>query len=348
MWFTSDNAAGAPAEVLKAVTEAATGYGMAYGNDPWTDRARSAIRAAFEAPEATVHFVATGTAANSLALSCLCPAWGAVYCERAAHIEVDECGGPEFFIGGGKLALIDGDHGKMSPDALADVIAATPKGDVHGVQPAALSITQATEAGTLYTVEEVRALTAVAKAAGLPVHMDGTRFANALATTGATPAEMSWKAGVDILCLGFTKNGALAAEAIIVFDPSKDWELQLRRKRGGHLFSKMRFMTAQAEAMMKDDLWLRLASHANDMATRLAAGLSNIDGIENLHPVNANLMFARLPRALHERARAAGAMYYDMPDAPGAEDDGKVLVRLVCSFQTRPEDVDAFLSVLSD
>ncbi|MEL6792960.1 MAG: beta-eliminating lyase-related protein, partial [Pseudomonadota bacterium] len=188
MWFTSDNAAGAPPEVLAAVAKAAEGYGMAYGNDPWTERARDAIRDAFEAPEASVHFVATGTGANSLALACLCPPWGAVYCERMAHIEVDECGGPEFFIGGGKLALIDGEHGKMSPEALSQAIEGAPKGDVHSIQPAAVSITQATEAGTLYTVEEVRALAAVAKAAVLPVHMDGTRFANALAATGATPA----------------------------------------------------------------------------------------------------------------------------------------------------------------
>ncbi|MEO1611374.1 MAG: beta-eliminating lyase-related protein, partial [Pseudomonadota bacterium] len=214
-------------------------------------------------------------------------------------------------------------------------------------QPAAVSITQATEAGTLYTVEEVRALAAVAKAAVLPVHMDGTRFANALAATGATPAEMSWKAGVDILCLGFTKNGALAAEAIIVFDPAKDWELQLRRKRGGHLFSKMRFVTAQVEAMMAGDLWLRLAAHANDMATRLAKELRDIDGIDLLHPVDANLMFARVPDEKIEAARAEGAMFYDMPDAPGSAPDGKRMIRLVCSFQTRPEDVDALLTAFT-
>ena len=346
MWFTSDNAAGAPPEVLKAVAEAAEGYGMAYGADPWTDKARTAIREAFEAPNASVHFVATGTAANSLALSCLCPVWGAVYCEASAHIEMDECGGPEFFIGGGKLALIDGDDGKISPSALRRAIDGAPKGDVHSIQPGALSITQATEAGTVYSVGELRTLAAIARDAGLPVHMDGTRFANALAATGASPAEISWKAGVDILCLGFTKNGALAAEAIIVFDPAKDWELQLRRKRGGHLFSKMRFMTAQIGAMMEDDLWLRLATHANAMASRLATGLRQIEGVELMHPADANLMFARLPNAAHARAKAAGAMYYDMPDPPGAADDGKVKVRLVCSFQTRAEDVDALLAAL--
>ena len=346
MWFTSDNAAGAPPEVLAAVAAAADGYGMAYGNDPWTTRARDAIREAFEAPDASVHFVATGTAANSLALACLCPVWGGVYCHREAHIEVDECGGPEFFIGGGKLALIGGEGGKLTPQALSDAIESAPKNDVHAIQPGAVSITQATEAGTVYSVEEVKALTAIARAANLPVHMDGTRFANALAATGATPAEMSWKAGVDILCLGFTKNGALAAEAIIVFDPSKDWELQLRRKRGGHLFSKMRFMTAQVEAMMTGGLWLRCAAHANAMAARLASGLRGIDGVDLMHPVDANLMFARLPRAAHERAKAAGAMYYDMPPAPGEADDGKVLVRLVCSFQTREEDVHALIASL--
>lgn len=346
MWFTSDNAAGAPPEVLRAVADAAEGYGMAYGADPWTERARAAIREAFEAPEAAVHFVATGTAANALALACLSPAWGSVFCHRSAHIEDDECGAPEFYMAGGKLVLIEGENGRMTPDALSRAIAGAPR-DVHSIQPSAVSITQATEAGTVYSAAEVAALAAVAKDAGLPVHMDGARFANALAATGATPAEMSWKAGVDVLGLGFTKNGALAAEAIIVFDPAKDWELQLRRKRGGHLFSKMRFMTAQAAAMMEDDLWLRLAAHANRMASRLATGLEAIDGVELLHPVEANLMFARLPKAAHERAKVAGAMYYAMPDPPGMAPDGKVKVRLVASFQTREADVDGLLSALA-
>ena len=341
MWFTSDNASGAPAEVWDAMREA-DAYSRAYGGDAGTERARRAIREAFEAPEAAVQFVAVGTAANALALSCICPAWGAVYCHQAAHIEADECGAPEFYIGGGKLKLVDGADGKLTPDALSAAIQATPTGDVHATQPGAVSITQATEAGTVYSVAEVEALTAVARGAGLPVHMDGTRFANALASTGASPAEMSWKAGVDVLCLGFTKNGALAAEAVILFDPAKDWDLQLRRKRGGHLFSKMRFMAAQAEAMMTDGLWLRNGGHANAMAARLAAGLRQIDGIELLHPVEANLMFARLPKAAHERALAAGAEFYDMSAAA----DGTVTARFVCSFQTEEADVDGLLAAL--
>lgn len=344
MWFTSDNSAGAPAKVLQAVADAAEGYAYGYGNDPWTERARAAIRAAFEAPEATVHFVSTGTAANSLALACLAPSWGVVYCHKVAHIEVDECGGPEFFIGGGKLAPLDGENGKLTPQILAGAIAATPRGDVHSIQPGAVSLTQATEAGTVYSPGEIAALAAAARAAGLPVHMDGTRFANALAATGASPAEMSWKAGIDTLCLGFTKNGALAAEAIVAFDPASDWETQLRRKRGGHLFSKMRFVSAQVEAMMTDDLWRRLAAHANAMASRLAEGLRAVGDAELVHPVDANLIFVRMPAETHARAKAAGAIYHQMPDPPDREADGGITARLVCSFATREEDVDGLLA----
>ncbi|MGB0853253.1 MAG: threonine aldolase family protein [Pikeienuella sp.] len=346
MWFTSDNAAGAAPEVLEALARANEGYAGAYGGDPLTARVQDMIRETFEAPDAAVHFVATGTAANSLALACLTPSWSGVYCHRAAHIEVDECGAPEFFTGGAKMVLVDGDDGLMTPDALDAVI---PKADghpVHHVQRGALSLTNATECGTVYTPADVRALTDIAKAKGAPVHMDGTRFANAIATLGCSPAELSWKAGVDILCLGATKNGALAAEAVIIFDPDMAWEFELRRKRGGHLFSKMRFVAAQFEAMMTNDLWLRNARHANAMADQLAGGILSIRGGSLMHPRQANLVFASLPRAAHKAAMAKGAAYHFWPMSQAKEgpDDEPVSCRLVCSSQTRESDVDAILA----
>lgn len=343
MWFTSDNAAGAPREVMEAVAKANEGWTMAYGADDATERARTAIREAFEAPAAAVHFVSVGTAANALALACMTPPWGTVYCHKAAHIEEDECGAPEFYTSGAKLTLIDGAHGLMDPARLERALSMGGT-SVHNVQRGAVSITQVTEAGTCYSIEALTELCAIAKAHDTPVHLDGTRFANALVTTGATPAEMSWKAGVDILCLGFTKNGALAAEAVIIFDEKLAWEFELRRKRGGHLFSKMRFMAAQAEAMMEGGLWLRLASHANARAAELAAGIEALPGARLLHPVDANLMFAQIPEAMHKAAQAQGAAYYDMPAPEGMEDDGLVTIRLVCSFQTTAEDVQALLA----
>lgn len=347
MWFTSDNAAGAAPEVLDAVMRANEGYAMAYGADRHTDRAREMLRETFEAPDAAIHFVSVGTAANALALACLTPPWGAVYCHRAAHVEEDECGAPEFYTGGSKLVLIDGPNGRMDAARLSRALDGAAAASVHNVQQGALSLTQTTEAGTVYAVSSLSELAGIAKSHGMPVHLDGTRFANALVATNASPADMSWRAGVDVLCLGATKNGALAAEAVIIFDDKLAWEFELRRKRGGHLFSKMRFMTAQFEAMMEDGLWLRLASHANDMAARLADGLADLSGARLLHPVDANLMFAQIPRPAHEAAKAKGAAYYEMPPPEGMESDELVTIRLVCSFATREKDVDDLLAAFA-
>lgn len=346
MWFSSDNAAGVAPEVLQAMADAAPGWAMAYGADEKTSRAAEMIRERFDAPDAAVYFVATGTAANSLSLACLAKPWSAIYCHEAAHIEEDECNGPEFYSGGAKLALIPGDHGRMSPEDLKSRIDRTAEGDVHCAQRGPLSITNATEAGTIYDPAAVAALTDVAKKAGCPVHMDGTRFAYATAALGCTPAELSWRAGVDILCLGATKNGAMAAEAVILFDPKLAWEFELRRKRAGHLFSKMRFLAAQFEAMMTDDLWLTLAAHANATATYLAEGLGKVAHAKLIHPVDANLMFVDLPRAVHQRARAEGAAYALIGDLDGAGDE-VLTCRLVCSAQTTVEEVDAFLKVIA-
>ncbi len=346
MWFSSDNAAGVAPEVLLAMTNAAPGWAMAYGNDEGTSRAADMIRDRFEAPEAAVYFVATGTAANSLALACLAEPWNAIYCHQSAHIEEDECNGPEFFSGGAKLALIPGEHGRMMPEGLQARLDRTAQGDVHGAQRGPLSITNATEAGTLYDPSAVDALSAVAMKADVSVHMDGTRFAYAVAALGCTPAELSWKAGVDILCLGATKNGAIAAEAVILFDPKLAWEFELRRKRAGHLFSKMRFLAAQFEAMMTDDLWLELAGRANATAGRLADGLSKLSHANLIHPVEANLMFVELPRRIHKSARAKGAAYALIGDLDGPDDE-MLTCRLVCSAQTTGEEVDAFLKVIT-
>jgi threonine aldolase len=347
MFFASDNAAGVHPAILEALTHAAQGPAMPYGNDPVTARFEAKAREVFEAPEARAFVVATGTAANSLTLATLCNPWDTVYTHALSHIENDECGAPEFYTGGAKLTLLSGEGAKVDPeDFRARLRAATPH-DLHNVQPGALSLTQATEQGAVYTLDETRALTEIAHAAGLPVHMDGTRFANALVHLGCTPAEASWKAGVDVLCLGATKNGALAAEAVILFDPSLARAFELRRKRGGHLFSKMRFVAAQMEAYLTDGLWLEMAAHANALAGRLAEGIRTAPGCQLLNAPEANILFAEIPLAAHRALWEAGARYYPRETPPeGAQDDAPVPVRLVTSFQTSEAEVDRFIDML--
>lgn len=347
MIFTSDNASGAALEILAALAESEAGYSMPYGNDDLTARAQQRVREVFEAPEAAVYFVATGTAANALALACLCPPWGAVYCHQGSHIEEDECGAPEFFTGGSKLTLLDGDDAKMTEQGLRDAVIGSGRG-VHNVQKGALSLTQATEAGAAYTVAEVQALAGIARHAGMPVHMDGTRLANALARQNVSPADMTWRAGVDVLCLGATKNGAMAAEAVILFDPKRAWEFELRRKRGGHLFSKMRFLSAQMNAYLTDDLWLRLAGHSNRMADLLADGINAVPDARVTNTIGANMLFPEITLAQHKRLQAVGAGYYTMSefDPEGAEDQ-IIKIRLVASFRTTEDDVSRFLAALA-
>ncbi len=351
MWFTSDNAGPAAPAILDAVARANDGYAMPYGNDPIYARVTAQIREIFEAPEAVVHLAATGTAANSLALACLCPPWATVYCHQSAHIEVDECGAPEFYTGGAKLTLIPGADAKMRPEALEAALAAAAHAGVHNVQPGAVSITQATELGAIYTPEEVARLTAIARTKGLPVHMDGTRFSNAAARLGCTPAQLSWKAGVDVLCLGATKCGAMGAEAVILFGEAAErrgWEFELRRKRGGHLFSKMRYVAAQMSAWLEDGLWLELAGKANAAADRLAEGLRASNVAELPNPVEANMLFPQLPRAVHDRLQAEGARYYFWPNDPAPEGPADEMIgcRLVTNWATTNEDVKAFLAAL--
>lgn len=336
MFFASDNGAPVHPNVFAAMERANAGYALSYGNDAATEALRDRIRTLFEAPQAEVLLLTTGTAANALALSLLTPPWATTFCHRHAHIAEDECGAPEFFSGGAKLTLIDGAHGKITPEALAHSIAQT-GGSVHVAQRGALSLTNVTEAGTLYTADELQALAQVAKAHHLPVHLDGARFANALAATGASPADLSWRAGVDVLSLGGTKNGLLAAEAVVLFNPALAWEAALRRKRAGHLNSKLRYVAAQFDAWFTDDLWLHMAHHANQMAARLATGLADVAGVEIQHPIHANIVFARLPAAAHARAKAASAVYYQSDET---------LCRLVASWSTTAADVDALLAAL--
>jgi threonine aldolase len=337
MRFASDNTSGAAPEVMAAVLKANEGYDRSYGADAAMGRVTDLVRNLFEAPEAVVHLVATGTAANALAIATYCPPWGAVFCHQHAHIAEDECNAPEFYSGA-KLVLVPGDHGKMTPDTFGAALARTGEGGVHGVQRGMLSLTTVTEAGTVYTAAEIAALTARAKAYNLPCHLDGARFANALVTTNASPADMTWKAGVDVLSLGGTKNGCLGVEAVVLFDPAKAWEFELRRKRGGHLFSKNRFLSAQMEAYLTDGLWLRLAAHANAMGKRLAEGLAQ-KGASQRHPVQANMQFPEWAEGTHARLEAAGAAYYRFPAPPGRE-----AARLVTSWSTTEADVDRFLA----
>jgi threonine aldolase len=336
MRFASDNTSGAAPEVMAALVQANDGYDRSYGADAAMARVTALVRGIFEAPDAVVHLVATGTAANALAIATHCPPWGAVFCHRHAHIAEDECNAPEFYSGA-KLVLVPGDRGKMTPATLATALSQIGADGVHGVQRGMLSLTNVTEAGTVYTPAEIAALTARAKAHNLPCHLDGARFANALVATGATPAEMTWKAGIDVLSLGGTKNGCLGVEGVVLFNPDKAWELELRRKRGGHLFSKHRYLSAQMVAYLTDGLWLRLAAQANSMGQRLADGLRNRQAM--VPEAHANMLFPEWDRGRHDRLEAAGAVYNRYP-AP----EGRERARLVASWSTTEADVDRFLA----
>lgn len=352
MWFLSDNAGPAHPRVLAAIERANAGHAPSYGQDEAAGRAVARLRETFEAPEAAVFLVATGTAANALALACLCPPWGTVFCHTHAHLQEDECGALGFFAGGATTTQVPGAHGRIDPEALEAAIART-GGSVHGVQPGALTLTNATEAGAVYTPDAVARLAATARRAGMPVHLDGARFANAVAALGCTPAELSWKAGVDALSFGGGKNGLIGVEAVVLFDPGKAWEFELRRKRAGHLPSKHRFLAAQMEAYLEDGLWLDLARSANAAAARLSRGLAAIPGARIAHPTEANEVFAAWPKAGHARARAAGAQYYlwsfDDPAAATLEGPGDdpVPARLVCDWSAREEDIDRFLALVA-
>ncbi len=348
MNFASDNSAGAAPEILEAITASSQGDAPAYGADDYSARAAAKLSETFETKVATF-LVATGTAANALALSALTKPWEAVFCHEESHVHDDECGAPEFYTGGAKLVGIAGEGAKITPASLRETLTRFPRGLVKSCQPGALSLSQATESGTLYRVDEISELCDVAHAAGIGAQMDGARFANALVASGLTPAEMTWRAGIDVLSFGATKNGALACEAVVFFDRALAANFAYLRKRGGHTLSKGRFLGAQMEAYLRDGLRLRLARRANDAARRLSEGLTQAPGVRLAWPTEANEVFVVAPATTVSAWRAGGAMFHDWSArsmaAERAPREGEALVRLVTSFETDPADIDRLVAL---
>ncbi|MDP6352336.1 MAG: beta-eliminating lyase-related protein [Alphaproteobacteria bacterium] len=335
MNFRSDNEAPVAPEIMRALAEANHGKAASYGADAVTARLKTRFAEVFET-EVAVFPVVTGTAANALALAQVTPPYGAVYCHPQAHILVDECGAVPFHAGGAMLWPIEAEDGKLRPDSLGAALAAAGAHGDHQSASAAVSFAQATEAGTTYKTDHIAALAALAHDHGLAVHMDGARLANAIAGLGCAPADITWRAGVDLLSFGATKNGALAAEAVVLFDPARAPGLGRRRMRAGHLLSKMRFVSVQLEAYLTGGLWLRLAGQANRAARRLGTGLAGLPGAALLHPVEANEVFVRLPETLIGALAADGFTFHRWPGIAGA-------VRLVCAWDTRDDEIDALL-----
>lgn len=346
MNFASDNTGPAHPRIIDALVAANTGAAAPYGNDPLSADVADQIRTLFEAPEAAVALVATGSAANALALACFAQPYDGIFCHRIAHVEEDECGAPEFYTGGAKLLLVDGADGKMDPDALRAAIAQAAGRGVHGVQPGPVTLTNITEAGSAYSLDEIAEITAIARAHGLPTHLDGARFANACAALGVTPAEMTWKSGIDAVSFGGTKNGCLGVEAVVIFDPSHARALELRRKRGGHLFSKHRFLAAQMQGYLAGDLWRDMARSANAAMAHLLAVLPKVPGARLDHPAPGNLAFITLPRAAHQRAFAAGHTYYLSHGAHADEGpaDEALRCRIVMDWSKTHAEVDALIA----
>jgi threonine aldolase len=347
MNFASDNVMGASRPVLDALLAANEGPQPAYGADASTARVERRFAEIFER-DVSVSLVTTGTAANALALAIMTPPWGLAVCHAEAHVIDDECGAPEFFMHGAKLAGIPGMGGKIAPGDLAAYLDGLPKA-VKQMPPSALSISQVTEAGLVYSLAEIAALADVAHARGLTVHLDGARFANAMIALDCTPAEMTWKAGVDVVSFGATKNGCLAAEAVLVFDPALAASLAYRRKRSGHTLSKGRLISAQLEGYFAGDHWLHNARHANARATDLAAGLREVEGVRLPWATQANEVFAIVPQSLDAALKAQGIVYntWFTGSLPEGEriGPGETMIRLVTSFATRGEDVERLLAV---
>lgn len=341
MNFASDNTAGAHPDIMAAIARANDGRTMPYGHDEGTEAARQRVCEVFET-DARVFFVPTGTAANGLAVASLTPAWGAVVCHETAHIFDHECNGPVMYSGGARLIGLKGDNGKITPDTVK-AVTLEGRGDEHYSQVHAVSVTQLTEKGTAYRVDEIAAIADVCRTHDLHLHMDGARFANAVAGLNCSPADMTWKAGVDVLSFGGTKNGALALEAVVFFNPSLGEDFLYLQKRSGHVLSKMRLMTAQTEAYLSDGLWLNNARHSNAMARKLADGLSGL-GVEIIGAVDGNQVFPLIPAAMTEALKAEGFLFYDRGPVDGEGDRGHRRIRLVTAFNTPEQDVDAFLA----
>jgi threonine aldolase len=333
--FASDNCAGVCPEVWEALAEANAGHAPAYGEDRYTQRAADLIREFFET-DCEVFFVFNGTAANSLALSSLCRSYHSILCHELAHIETDECGAPEFFSNGSKILLIPGANGKI--DLAAVDSAVTRRSDIHYPKPKVLSLTQPTEVGTVYSIAEIESASALARGRGLRVHMDGARFANAVAALGATPARLTWKAGVDVLCLGGTKAGMPVGDAVVFFDRDLAREFDFRCKQAGQLAAKMRFLAAPWIGMLQDGgrPFLAHARHANECADRLGRALGELPGVSTLYPREASAVFVDLPAHVTQGLRERGWIFYTFIGTGGA--------RFMCSWDTLDADVDALVS----
>jgi len=331
--FASDNTSPMCPEAWAALERANHGYEASYGNCPWTTRACDLIRQMVEGP-ADVFFVFNGTAANSLALAAMCQSYHAILCHEVAHVETDECGAPEFFSNGTKLLLLPGVAGKLTPDGIT--YAVERRRDIHYPKPRVVSITQATELSTIYSIDELAAIGETCRRHGLRLHMDGARFANAVAALGVSPREITRDVGVDALCLGGTKNGMGVGEAVVFFDASLAEEFAYRCKQAGQLASKMRYLTAPWVGLLEHGAWLDNARHANAAAARLESGLRGIPGIEVLGERQANAVFARLPSDIAEGLRAKGWQFYNFIGAGGC--------RFMCSWATTDADVDTFLA----
>ena len=338
--FSSDHVAPASDAIMAAVNKANEGFVTSYGGDDLTAKLQSVTSDLFE-KQVTVFPVVSGTAANALALSQMVPSFGAIYCYESAHIVTDEAGAPGFFTGGAQLVGFPAADGKIRPAQLIQAVSYAEDLGIHHVKPGAVTLTQATEWGTVYSRSEISAISAAAEEFELPVHMDGARFANALVHLGCTPAEATWKCGVDVLSLGATKNGALGAEAVVFFDPAMARDFERRRKRAGHLMSKLRFLSAQLNAYLKNGLWLENARHANAMATRLARGLEAVAGAQLLHPVDANEIFVALPETTVNGLKMQGFSFYRWPLHIA---ESGITIRLVTSHATQSADVDALIA----
>lgn len=335
--FASDNYAGICPEALQALLASNAGHAPAYGEDDWTRRVSDRLRELF-ATDCDVYFAFNGTAANSLALASLCQSYHSVICHELAHVETDECGGPEFFSNGSKLLPAKGENGKISPETMLEVIER--RTDIHYPKPRVVTLTQATEVGTVYRPAEIAAIAELAHRHGLRVHMDGARFANATASLGMAPADLTWRAGVDVLCFGGTKMGLPIGEAVVFFDRKLSEDFAWRCKQAGQLASKMRFLSAPWLGILEDGHWLRHAGHANAMARRLADGLATVAGVDLLFPVEANGVFVMLPTSVQAGLRDRGWRFYTFIGAGGA--------RFMCAWDTTPERVDALLADLRE
>ena len=335
--FASDNVAGACPEVLEALLKANEGDSAPYGNDDYSKSLQKKFSEIFE-KEVIVYPIASGTAANALALATMTPVFGNIYCHKLAHINTDECGAPEFYTGGAKLIPLVGVDGKIVPGELEQNISGV--GIVHHTQPSSVSITQVCETGEVYELDEIKEITKVAHSHNLNMHMDGARFANALVSLNCTPAEMTWKSGIDVLSFGATKNGCIAAEAIIFFKPELVGNLSFLMKRAGHLLSKMRFVSAQLEAYISNNVWLDNAKNANEMGKKLSEGLIKHNSIKLAYPTQANEVFAKFPREVIEHLNSEG---YKMNED---ELDGQA-ARLVAAWNTKISDVESFLETVN-